>query len=490
MTTKPAAKLNGSAVQPSRTRVLLVDDDSQEFALLDGLLSVNAPGAFGLEWVATYEQGLNKVMGGEYDVCLIDYRLSGAKTGLDLLRELKRRGARTPLILLTGLWDTAIDLEAMRAGAADYLVKGQFGPELLERSLRYSVAQAKALEALKASEERYRTIVEGTRAILFQIDAGGRIVYVNEAAARVLGLSPSDLLGRHCLRFVHAADRREALRAAADGRACELRYRGAAGKQGYFSVTVSTATRGGYWGLAQDITEKKRLEDMFVQSEKMSAMGFLAAGIAHELATPLSIIGGSAERLADKKVKGARVAEAIKAIGKAAQRCSRLVAQMLEFGHKEEGPAQPFDLRDAVSEAAALVEPRARMARLELVVRLDNTPVVIKGWRTHVEQVAINLVNNSIDATPKGGRIELCVDRVRKDGRAWARLQVVDDGSGMPPEVIGKVTEPFFTTKASGRGTGLGLALASETAVKHGGALDIQSAVGRGTTVTAFFPLS
>jgi signal transduction histidine kinase len=144
-----------------RLRVLLVEDDEDDYVFTRDLLSEIHPGRFELEWAQTYEEGLARVLGDRFDVCLLDYRL-GARTGLDLLREVRPDGAPavlTPLILMTGQGDQEIDLEAMRSGAADYLVKGEISAAGLERSIRYAVQhrrmEQERLRLMREQEARF-----------------------------------------------------------------------------------------------------------------------------------------------------------------------------------------------------------------------------------------------------------------------------------------------------------------------------------------------
>jgi two-component system, cell cycle sensor histidine kinase and response regulator CckA len=136
-------------------RVLLIEDDEDDFVLTRDLLGEIPTARFELEWVGRYEQGLDAMRANRHDVYLVDYRL-GERTGLDLLREARAGGCDAPVILLTGQHEIEIDLAAMRAGAADYLVKGQIAAPLLERSIRYSLAQHRTLEALRHREEQLR----------------------------------------------------------------------------------------------------------------------------------------------------------------------------------------------------------------------------------------------------------------------------------------------------------------------------------------------
>src|SRR5262249_55301541 len=143
-------------------RVLLGEDDEDDYLLTRDLLAELPGGSYALEWVQSYGAGLEAIGRGEHDVYLIDYRLD-AHSGLDLLREALRRGCRAPLLLLTGVGDQAVDLEAMRAGAADFLIKDQLDAPTLERSIRYAIAQKRSEEDLRhAREELERRVAERT----------------------------------------------------------------------------------------------------------------------------------------------------------------------------------------------------------------------------------------------------------------------------------------------------------------------------------------
>jgi light-regulated signal transduction histidine kinase (bacteriophytochrome) len=148
-----------------RVRVLLIEDDEEDYILVQDLFSEISPSRFNLEWASTYEAALTAMERERYDVYLLDYRL-GNRNGLEVLRELKERGFTTPIILLTGFGDYDVDIEAMRAGAADYLVKDQLSSPLLERSIRYAIERNRSEEALrKARDELERRVYERTEAL-------------------------------------------------------------------------------------------------------------------------------------------------------------------------------------------------------------------------------------------------------------------------------------------------------------------------------------
>jgi diguanylate cyclase (GGDEF)-like protein/PAS domain S-box-containing protein len=182
-------------------RVLLVDDDEDDYVMTRDLLAELGRGAFLLDWVSSYEEARAAVGRGEHDLYLLDYRL-GERSGLDLLREAGAEGRGSPMILLTGQGGDEVDAEAMRAGAADYLVKGSLEAPLLGRSIRYAVERARASRALRESEERYHRLVElSPDAIL--VHADGEIVFVNGAGVRLLGADAQEqIVGRPIREFV------------------------------------------------------------------------------------------------------------------------------------------------------------------------------------------------------------------------------------------------------------------------------------------------
>ncbi|GAC1463106.1 MAG: hypothetical protein NVSMB9_00160 [Isosphaeraceae bacterium] len=172
--------------------VLLVDDDEDDYVLTRAILDEVEHSRFGVEWVNAYEPALKALTDGRYDVCLLDYRL-GRRNGLDLLREAAATGCRTPIILLTGQGDREVDLEAMKVGAADYLVKGQIAPCLLERSIRFAIERQRTLEALQRSEERYALAVRGANDGLWDWDLTAGLACFTSRWKAMLGYEEGEI---------------------------------------------------------------------------------------------------------------------------------------------------------------------------------------------------------------------------------------------------------------------------------------------------------
>ncbi len=203
--------MSGSLAKPE-IRVLLIEDDEDDYVLTRELLSETSGEQIHLDWAPSFEEGLRAIERGVHDVCLIDYRL-GARDGLDLLREARGRGCEAPLILLTGQGDTEVDLAAMRAGAADYLVKSQISAPILDRAIRYAVERRRNEDRLRRSEQRFRDLVDGLDAIVWEADAQTfAFQFVSRRAEAILGYPVSEWQtgGGFWNRLIHPEDREQA----------------------------------------------------------------------------------------------------------------------------------------------------------------------------------------------------------------------------------------------------------------------------------------
>jgi diguanylate cyclase (GGDEF)-like protein/PAS domain S-box-containing protein len=179
-------------IEAREIRVLLVEDDEDDYVLTRGLLADSRRTRFALDWVTSYEEARAAIAAGQHDLYLVDYRL-GEHDGLEILREARAAGCQRPIILLTGQGDGEVDIAAMQAGAADYLVKGQIDSQILERSIRYSLEQNRTLDALRESEERYALSARGANDGLWVWDLRDETVYYSDRWKEMLGFTESEI---------------------------------------------------------------------------------------------------------------------------------------------------------------------------------------------------------------------------------------------------------------------------------------------------------
>ncbi len=255
-----------------RLRVLMVDDDEDDFIITRSLLAQVKIAQYDVEWAATYAAALRAIEERRHDVYLVDYRL-GWYDGLDLLREGLAQNGSAPFILLTGQGAYETDLAAMQAGAADYLVKGELTASLLERAIRYALERRRAAAALQESEARYRSLIETSPDSITLTGPDLRVLFTNEQAARMHGYgSVAEMVGLHALDLIAPEDRQRALdnarRTLEEGAVRGIEYRVLRKDGTRFPAELSASVvrdaegrPAAFVGVVRDITERKRIEE-------------------------------------------------------------------------------------------------------------------------------------------------------------------------------------------------------------------------------------
>jgi two-component system, cell cycle sensor histidine kinase and response regulator CckA len=364
-------------------------------------------------------------------------------------------------------------------------------------------------QALRDSEARYRTLAEAAEDLIFIVNRDGMIDYANAATLERFGLQGRDVVGR-TLHDVLPADTADHIWRAmwqvfetGQRDAFERRFDTAAGEIWLESWLVPMGGPGGISGVmavARDIAGRKRLEQQYVQSQKMEAIGRLAGGIAHDFNNILTVILGYSEQLQDRFCRDSEEFADIDQVRKAGERASRLTRQLLAFSRQQVLAPKVLDLNEVVKELQRLLgRIIGEDVRLEVDAhaRLDWTKVD----PGQMEQLLLNLAVNARDAMPHGGRLTISTanatidDLFARDHEGahpgdYVKLSVADTGCGMTADVLAHAFEPFFTTKPEGKGTGLGLATVFGVVKQSGGFLTIDSSPGRGTTITAWLPVS
>jgi two-component system NtrC family sensor kinase len=236
-----------------------------------------------------------------------------------------------------------------------------------------------------------------------------------------------------------------------------------------------------------DLTERRAMARQLAVADKLSALGLLAGGVAHEVNNPLGAILAFAQLVRRERLPEEEQQEYIREIEESAIRCKKIVERLLSFarqGRRDE--RRLFSLNDVVSETAFLVDRSYLPAQIRLHRELDPQLGLVNGNQNEIQQVLLNLISNARDAMPGGGVVRV---RTRDRGDGTVELAVTDTGAGIPQEIIEHIFDPFFTTKPEGKGTGLGLAVSYGIIREHRGRIAVKSKVGEGTEFQVLLPV-
>ena len=239
--------------------------------------------------------------------------------------------------------------------------------------------------------------------------------------------------------------------------------------------------------IVEDITERVRLEEQLQISEKMASVGLLAAGVAHEVNTPLTAISSFTQMLLDGADPEDSKTQVLEKIERQTFRAARIVNGLLNLARPGRSDAAgPADLNAVVNDVLALLEPQLEASNVKVRRELTTTPVVVQGVEFKLQQVFLNLFLNARDAMPTGGWLTVRTNVGERD----AVIEIADTGDGIPAELISRIYDPFFTTKALGQGTGLGLSVTYGVIQEHLGSIECESDPGHGTRFTLTLPLA
>jgi two-component system sensor histidine kinase HydH len=236
----------------------------------------------------------------------------------------------------------------------------------------------------------------------------------------------------------------------------------------------------------EDVSELRALESQLLRAEKLATVGVLAAGIAHEIGTPLGVVRGRAEYLLGKLGEHPQTSS-VNVIIDQIDHVSRTIRQLLDFSRVQPTPVMAVPLEPVVNAVLELLRIEAKRRKLELSPKLSASLPPLAANADQLQQVLVNLVMNACDACSEGGKIIICAV---KSSETHVKIDVIDNGGGIIPEHRHQIFDPFFTTKKRGQGTGLGLTIASQIIRNHGSDIEIESTPGNGTRVTMRWPIS
>lgn len=351
----------------------------------------------------------------------------------------------------------------------------------------------------RRSEERYRSVVERSPDFIFLLDNQGRITRANTAAARAFGMPAQALRGRVLGEFLAPEDAETMLDHAnyvfTTGRNYESRGEVRIRGRIYYLSTHMVPLYGAdgrtverVLVFARDMTERQRMEEQMVRTEKLASLGTLAAGVAHEINNPVGIILGFTEMLLDRTPQGTKEYEMLKTIERQALNCKRIVENLMTFARQPSKPGEYSDLNLELQNVIKLVQNTLLTKKIELDLRMAPGLPKVRGDAGELQQVFLNLITNAIAAMPNGGKLTIST-RINPETQ-MVEAMVADTGCGIPREYVDRIFDPFFTTKKVGEGTGLGLSVSYAIIEKVGGRIRFETRTAKeapGASGTTFF---
>ncbi|MCC5845484.1 MAG: response regulator [Verrucomicrobia bacterium] len=496
-------------------RILLVEDNPGDVRLVREYLKDSALFLPETHEAECLERAVDLLKRVRVDLILADLSLPDS-VGLDTFLRIQQCSPDIPIILLSGSRDDEKAVNALSRGAQDYLLKAELSPLQLQRSILYAVERVRLTRALRESEQNQSKLIERLReqaellnkaqdAILVR-DLENRILFWNKSAEKLYGWTESEAAGRDCVDLLY---RNPDIFAAATAETMEKGEW--VGELNQITKSGDTIIVEGHWTLVRDekgnpksvlaintdITKRKALEQQFLRAQRMESIGTLAGGIAHDLNNVFSPIV-MANDLLKFYIQDPEGLEILDTINRSAKRGAEMVSQVLSFAKGMDGRRVNLQVKHLVRDIEQIVRDTFPK-NIQLVPRLSEHLWTVEGDPTQLHQVLVNLCVNARDAMEDGGEIRIIAENVRLDEQYAAmniearvgphvRIEVEDNGGGIPKEILNKIFDPFFTTKETGKGTGLGLSTSLAIVKSHGGFIRAYSDKGMGSKFRIYLP--
>ncbi|MCW3088898.1 MAG: sensor hybrid histidine kinase [Sediminibacterium sp.] len=475
---------------PQILNILVVEDDEDDFLLINDYLKELRAWKCEVKWIYRYDEAVDALCNNNYTICFSDYRL-GARNGIDLLRDIQARHCTTPVILLTGRGNYEIDIEATKAGAFDYLIKADLDSDKLERTIRYTLERINNLQKLRDSERKYRNIFEKSKDIVFLASADTTILNINYAVTDILDISVEESMGKKLTGFFNTESGRDRFLKLLenDGEIenyeAELVTSQQLVKTCLISASIELDSDNDNYiqGIIHDITSLKKAETASLQAEKLAASGRFIRTLAHEVRNPLNNINLSIENLLEQITDddNRTYLEIIQRNGK---RINDLITELLQSSRPADMNLLPVPIHGILQNVVNSVQDRVLLRKIKVDFASSDMETVVNADSSKLEMAILNIVINAIEAVQDETGLIAIGLQVRN---RQAVITVTDNGCGISVESKSRLFEPYFTSKRNGMGLGLATTLTILQA--HNAGIEVHSEIEQGTTFRIVFPV-
>jgi PAS domain S-box-containing protein len=489
-----------------KIRILVAEADPVFAKMIRDSMKESGSG-YDLEAVSSGRACLEKLQEQKFDILLLDHDLPDGK-GLDWLRRFSGLGCGIPTVFITAKGDSRLAIEAMKEGVFDYINRSaecaKAFPFVAHRAVEgynLMVEKVRLQKELIETKNFLESVIDKAGDAISVIDLEGKILHWNEGAERLYGTPREEALGKtlsHCLytedeRGLREEERtlRELLARVRKGEVIpptERKRRLRDGREIVAQMTLSPLKDAegriiGATRICRDITHLKRAEERLMMAERLSSLGELTAGVAHELRNPLAGIKINTQVLARKKDLSETDRRVLESTQEGIDKIQKIVDDMLHFARPTAAHFQEEDINEVIEKSLAILQAKIKKGNIALVFEKGEGLPLLRIDIHQVQQVLINLMLNAIQAMEKGGTLAL---RAFRENGGGVGVEIRDTGIGIPAANLKKIFDPFFTTKSEG--TGLGLSISMKILDKHGASLDVESEVGKGSVFTLHFP--